>query len=607
MGHPKVNRCPATAGGHPTIDARRSAGVNSSLAKDINACKHSGMSGLVNAVNRISTPPLDEQTFNKWLEAEDALAFLKTHAESDGFVMHAISQHTYIHGMLVPTSRVNPPNGEDLMSWNCGAESSWGICTTFSDPPIVSIVPPLDHPGSETLHHAEQIVIARHFEGRLGETRYYEVLQKFVHLFELHFLQERKAYCRLDKHGDIDEVICIIDIPSKRDEMGGSIVVFKREMLDLYLVLTDSVIIRTFDFTRYRPPFSHWSNQDVRMTAQADLFYRSHIEHGNASYLRGCEIISPVASKESILKRYVLGGEDENKQYESFIAHDWKNGVVKQISCAPGATANYFTESNLPFELSPVFFRPEVLLKYKSDSDKYRLEDRSIFCRGAWYLKTYDINEAGQVHTYLVYLRDLPYEEQLYWKAYNEKPKASISRRAIKTDFEGCWDVGFDPLDSLRNTLREMHRDRVAWWTLRSEKLIEQMHYPVTSSAGEWAEEILHLDQLIVEGFETKWLRNQAQKLGRPLEQNFRSLKLIEECLVGVETPEDEAKNLVAPLRELHDLRSKVKGHATGAEATAIKQRILQEHGAFKKHFSFLCAECEQSIKGISNTIKVLL
>ncbi len=46
------------------------------------------------------------------------------------------------------------------------------------------------------------------------------------------------------------------------------------------------------------------------------------------------------------------------------------------MSTAPGATANYFTESDLPFETTPAFFRPDVLLKYKFDSEKYTLESR---------------------------------------------------------------------------------------------------------------------------------------------------------------------------------------------------------------------------------------
>jgi hypothetical protein len=113
----------------------------------------------------------------------------------------------------------------------------------------------------------------------------------------------------------------------------------------------------------------------------------------------------------------------EEKQYASFITHDWRHDEIREISCAPGATASYFDDSDLPFEISPVFFKPEVLLRYKADRDKYSFSGRSIYCRGSWSLETFDINDAGQVHTYIRYLGYLPYEEQLYWRSYNEPPE----------------------------------------------------------------------------------------------------------------------------------------------------------------------------------------
>jgi hypothetical protein len=38
--------------------------------------------------------------------------------------------------------------------------------------------------------------------------------------------------------------------------------------------------------------------------------------------------------------------------------------------------------------LSPAFFRPEVLLKYKADRDKYTVGERDVSCRAAWHLLT---------------------------------------------------------------------------------------------------------------------------------------------------------------------------------------------------------------------------
>jgi len=297
-------------------------------------------------------------------------------------------------------------------------------------------------------------------------------------------------------------------------------------------------------------------------------------------------------------------GSRRNSEYVSFIALDWKNGVVKEVSCAPGATANYFTASNLPFELSPAFFRPEVLSKYKADSEKYRLDERTISCRGTWSLQNYDVNEAGQVHTYLVYLRHLPYEEQLHWKAHNETPKGTISHRAFVRDFEGSWEELYDPLESLKEHVRKLTDEQVPWWTPRSEDAIDRSHYPITASPDEWADEILHLDQLIVEPFEKAWLKNDLLQLGKSPDREAGSLALAEECLAQWGQGRDEAKTIMSPLRTLHELRSKLKGHAVGKSTqTQIRQQALNEHGSYKEHFRALCKECDRSLRKISERI----
>ncbi len=554
----------------------------------------------VRRLTEISKTPVEKEAFELWLRMEDAVAFLKENALAGEFVMYASTGCAFMHAVLVPSASVNPPDIEDLMHWDTPL-SSWGIEVTFREPASVSIVPPLHRTGSKTLDSGEQLVFGRTFEGRVGNKGYYEVLQKFTHLFDLHWMESRNAYCRLDKHGDVEDVIRVVEIPARGTEYGGTIITFNRDILDQYLVLTDSAIARMFDITCYRPRnFSGWSDRhDLQFTKDPDLFYKSHIEPGHASYMRGGQIARSLTSADAVRKRHSSFGEPKEREYASFIAIDWKNKVVREISTAPGQTANYFTKSELPFEVSPAFFRPEVLSKYKADSEKYRLQDRSISCRGAWHLQTYDINEVGQVHTYVVYLRNLPYEEQLHWKAYNEKPKGGISKRAFTTDFEGTWFQEYDPLHSLKGALHQWDEAQVPWWVLRAENLPDQVHYPVTSSADEWANEILHLDQFVVEGFETKWLRSSAELLGRSPDASVASLKLAEECLIGLGHEEGDADKIVAPLRKVHWLRSKLKGHASGQEATTIRKQALIEHASYKNHFRSLAEVVDQSIRAI--------
>jgi hypothetical protein len=543
--------------------------------------------------------------FDEWVQLADAPSLLRSDLDLEHLVVYNTVGRNFMHAVFVPAEAISSPDFDDLMRWHTNPHSSWGRCYSFN-PPNVWIEAPLSGSGSKTLEAGEQLVFAREFAGLTGEKHYIEILQKFAHIFEIHFVLERSAYCRLDEHGDIEDVVGVFRVDdSSGNHCGGTIVTVNRRVLDEYMALTDTAIVRMFDITRFRPNhFGGWSQPVAsKETTDSDLHYRHHIETGHASYMRGIQLTVGHMSREQAAHAHGIG-PDPRKKYASFIAQDWKNNVIQEISCEPGATSNYFTESNLPFELSPAFFRPEVLLKYKADSEKYVLQDRSINCRNTWHLETYDINEAGQVHTYLGYLRDLPYEEQLYWKSYNEPPKAPIAKRAFTTDFKGEWHQGYDALQSLREAVGELNDGQYGWWIRRSEQLLERVHYPVTNSGDEWANEILLLDQLAVEGFRGKSLRQLAKELGREPAAELGSLKLIEECLIGIGCDGERAREITAPLHEAHGYRSKVKAHDGGPEATRIRQEVLRKHGTYGGHFKALCAACDESLRAIKGLLE---
>jgi hypothetical protein len=550
----------------------------------------------VELLRQISRVPSSPQEFDKWLACTDAIVFLQATAEDDEFILYGSRRHAYLNTVVASAATISNAPREELLKWDFNPTHGWSITHSFS-PESLAIASPLERPGSSAYKGAEQLVFVRYFDGRLGEARYVELLQRFLQLFDLHFLEERSAYCRIDERGDIEDVIRIITTSGDEDGQGELFVTCQRDLLDQYLVLTDSVLARTFDFTRYRESdFAGWPNEGTpQYEMKGDIHYRLFHAVGYGSYLRGVQVVRSQLTRETLLKRFDYRVND--REYASFIAYDFKNKMVREISTEPGATANYFTDSELPFETSPVFFRPEVLQKYKADADKYKLEDRSITCRNAWYLKSYDVNEAGQIHTYVVYLRDLPYEEQLYWKSYNEAPKATISKRAYKTDFEGSWDAEYDPLTSLREALRSVENARTGWWKLRSANLPDRVHYPVTTSSDEWANEILALDQLVIEGFEDRWLRSKAKELGRNPKPELRPLRLAEECLIGFGFHQDDARGHLSPFHELHNLRSEIKSHAGGRSALATRKRVLREHKTYTDHFRSLCTQIDESLR----------
>jgi hypothetical protein len=491
----------------------------------------------------------------------------------------------------------------DLQKWDLISDN-WGIDYHLSgDHPTVRISKPLESAGSKAISGGEKLVFSRSFEGYDDNKSYLEFLQKFVLIFDLHFVTHKNAYCRLDKHGDLEEVIRITEIPAEKGGWGGKVVTLDHRLLDDYMLLTDSVLVRLFDFTRIDPSnFPGWGNhRKQRSVTNEEYGYRITVEAGVGSYMRGVQLVRSKATMAEFHHR--LAHQYEETQYASFIAHDWKNGKISEISCGPGHTANYFTKSDLPFEITPAFFRPEVLGKYKSDPKKYRLEERSIRCRGSWHLQTYDINDAGQVHTYLIYLRNLPYEEQMYWKSFNEPPQAPISKRAITTDMDGNFYTEFNALQSAKGIARKLMEQGVLWWSLRGADLLDNVHYPATASGDEWADELMALDKLLVEGFEEKWLRKKAIELGQTPLANDRSLALVAKCLLGLGFDAEHANDTVSPLRTLHYLRTKLKGHAGGNEADSIRKTELAKHGSFRKHFEILCGDCDMAMQRIAEAL----
>ena len=83
--------------------------------------------------------------------------------------------------------------------------------------------------------------------------------------------------------------------------------------------------------------------------------------------------------------------------------------------------------NSLPHELSPAFFRPEVLSKYKADRDKYTVDEehRFISCRGAWELKILSTSttRAKSTHTFADLQASSPIRSNFTGKSHNEESK----------------------------------------------------------------------------------------------------------------------------------------------------------------------------------------
>ena len=554
---------------------------------------------LIEAITSLGEAPADPTWFSKWLDAEAHLSFLHTNACADELVIYAAADSTFIHSVAVPNDRLTPVDQQDLLKWNFNSYESIASYVSGGGREDVWVERGLSGTGTNTLKNAVQLIFARTFEGWTGPGRtYYELHQEYAHLTGIHWRPEKRAYCRFNEHGDLEPVVTV----TSRDDKGSNmaLVSFKWESLEEYLSASNASLVRMFDFTLFqRGKFSGWPDGPTKeINESQDFFYHQKVMPGHAAFTRGVQVIRPRRSSQTIFTAISDGWFGEkSKRYAEFIAYDWRNKLETKISTDPAATTNYFqVDGNaLPFELSPAYFRPEVLLKYKADRDKYAVGERDVSCRAAWHLEAIDVNEAGQIHAYICYLRRLPYEEQLHWLFYNEPPKAGISERAVTNDFRGEWVSFVQPLQKVLSIIHRWHEDKVAWWTLREETLLDRVNTPLSESRDEWAEAYMDLAKLVIEGFETKAIRARLDAVQVLYIKEDRTIALLEKLLNQADA-EGEVQKLVG-LRTVQNLRSKAKGHVGGGEAQQLAQNALMEHESFANHFQHVCTQVADELE----------
>ncbi|MEJ1164743.1 hypothetical protein V9K97_13635 [Variovorax sp. CCNWLW186] len=540
----------------------------------------------------------------QWLVgAEDSVEFLKQNAKNEEIVIYAGGPAALIHGVLAPLQQVTPADQQDLMNHFVGTDETWVIQKSFGggEGHRVYLEAPLA--SGKSLTGGEKLIYQRTFHGVHKGERPIELSQKFVHALDLHFVEERNAYCRLDSRGDIKDVIRIIRVDLAPGSEKLVAVTILAEDLSKYMALADLALVLFFDFTRYSPGFGGWGDHDRINRKAPDLFY-----HGggiqNASYVHGRMIVrSAITVQDLVAEWEEESSPTREKEYATFKIFDRKNNREVETSCAPESLSNYFQESELPWEISPAFFRPDVLHRFKADPEKYSLDDRSITCRNAWYLKSYDINEAGQVHAYIGDLARLPIEEQRYWQSFNEWPNGTISKRAYENDILGEFSSEYDPLNLLKYKIGKLNAAPPDWWQTRSAAHMDAARYPATDSVLEWANEIMAFDQMLVEGFQPRPLRKLLESKGQKADAGWGSLRVISELVVVSGNTVDEAKALMTPLSRLHALRSILKAHSSVTEKEKEERQARATHGTLRAHFKNLAAQCDRSFDEIMRTL----
>lgn len=306
-------------------------------------------------LHAVSEKPQNDEV--SWLlGAEDSINYLKENTKNDEIVIYASGSSILIHGALALAKNVAQADGDSLQNMRIDIDDCWKIQKSWGGGQghKIYLEPPLD--GYNVFKGGESLIFRRRFDGVIEGRPTIELSQKLVHSLDLHYVAERNAYCRLDSRGDIEDVIKITQhkVPTLFNYL--DVVTIQRKDLDTYMTLSKACLVLKFDFTRVKwGNFAGWGDINRYNKEEEGLFYHGGI-NSEASYCNGVMIVRPQLSLRDLVKAWKDEENPSRRKYATFKIFDRKNNCNVETSCSPSSISNYFQKSELPWEVSPVFF-----------------------------------------------------------------------------------------------------------------------------------------------------------------------------------------------------------------------------------------------------------
>lgn len=476
----------------------------------------------------------------------------------DWVMIYLYTEKIFLNSFAVEMDYYNSYDDEEILNLSFPIKQSSASCVGHNTGEKLRCSLEITHESGlgDSLMWPLHFYRTQYKNGKLCE--HYELLQNFVHISGIFLNDKDGTYSLTNEEGDTEvKVVTVLDSDIK-------MILLERRALDYYLGYSNNFLVRFFELKKLGEEQS-WK---IESSETHHIKRRIYLED-EQGWCKGAETILPIHTIEQI----EMG---EQKKYESFTIYDFKHKQVVECSSDPNALDNYFEDTGKPFEMSPVFFKPEVLSEYKSNPERYEVNERNIKCYGAWSLKTYSINEEGQVHTYIYYLGQLPHKEQLHWKKYNEDPKAGISEVAYNTDFLAEFDEAECPLKEIKKQLLNFppyvaNENEYIIWKPKGgniDALFNQTHPVITDISRDYKDFLLNLCVLMIDGLQEKTICDLAQA-----DKGAKSLTCLEMLLN--KWGSGHTKTILDAMRKLQRKRSKFVGHGGGVIDFDIKESAL--------------------------------
>lgn len=259
------------------------------------------------------------------------------------------------------------------------------------------------------------------------------------------------------------------------------------------------------------------------------------------------------------------GPFENDGTYQSFIIGVDGDGRPNEVSCAPTISENIF--------LTRVWFRADVLKRYRDEPSRYRVEDGLVACAGRWDLPI-DNDHRDHVIAFLGDLRMLPEKEQRHWRAHNIEPAGGLSETAFRRSFLAEWASSERPehrfvraYETFMEKSAEAGVEVVRPLMTDDEHCLRTLHVPPTEEVLAFDQQIGNLTKLLVDSLNDTELQKHIT-----VEANDKSIRKLEKYLAA--KGKTDFQDHTGLLRDLQGYRSTNTAHRRGSTARKAFEKL---------------------------------
>lgn len=408
----------------------------------------------------------------------------------------------------------------------------------------------------------EPIVIARERDSGPFYVELAEDIRLFLNLFPN---DEGNLVCA-EGNGD-EEVIARVNAEEVRIRKGPLLRYLQARQM--YLSVYFDHVLHLEEFGKNPLPESE-QQIDVREADRAWSFASCDDAGPPFSRLCGKRLLAPPPRQSG---NQQSGDED---RFVDFVIGEDEMGNLREYSADPNGLANFFGKNpEAPNYLTQVHFKREVLDRYFHNPGKYEVSDGVVRNDPHWVFRI-DNDHSGRVIAFLGDLgRDLPFTEQLHWRAHNILPDGGLSATAKSRSFDAEPADGEQPEHRFKIAFQRFKNiwfESNGWPLFRplapgDRHLLTKLHVPTSDNPAELDAQLLGLAKVLVDSLNDEGLNN-ALASTIPDE---RSLAKLERYLTYRNYPEIQRD--VGALRTIQRLRSSGAAHARGSNYEKALQR----------------------------------